>query len=72
VNKINAEWAELDRGISYDEASRRLDDVWMAFRAAAAAVPDERWNRRLTALIKANTWEHYDEHMSWRSAETSG
>jgi hypothetical protein len=71
VDGVNAAWAVQDRGISYEEASRRLEEAWRAFRAAAAAVPDESWSRRLTALVKANTWEHYQEHMEWRPARGS-
>jgi len=67
VNVKNAAWAEEDRGVSFVAALARMDGAWAALRKTAAGIPEERWRRLLNAVFAANTWEHYEEHLAWRT-----
>jgi hypothetical protein len=66
VDGKNAGWAKEDRGIEFEPALERMDKAWADLRKAARAVPDEKWRRLIIAVLAANTWEHYDEHLAWR------
>jgi len=66
VDGINERWMDEDREIGYEDAWGRQQAAWQRLRGAVEAVPDQRWNHLLTEIVKANTWEHYDEHMGWR------
>jgi hypothetical protein len=68
IDEINAKWAAEDRGIAYEEAARRMQEAWRGLRAKTEEVPDERWNGLFNEVVKANTWEHFAEHMEWRPA----
>jgi hypothetical protein len=67
VDAKNAAWAEEDRGIPFQTALERMDGAWIALRKAAAGIPEARWRRLVNAVFAANTWEHYEEHLAWRT-----
>ncbi len=67
VDGMNAAWAAEDQGISLADARARAADAHAAFRQAVAAVPAERWTPILGRLVRANSSEHYQEHMGWRA-----
>jgi hypothetical protein len=68
VEAKNAEWAAADREIDFATALIRMDEAWTGLRAAAESVPDDKWRRMVAAIFVANTWEHYEEHLAWRTA----
>lgn len=71
IDGQNQEWAAADKGISFEAAVERLERNWRRFRQMAEEIPEARWNR-LAPSIRANTWEHYDEHLAWRPAVGQG
>ena len=64
----NAAWAKEDRGVGFDSALDRMDEAWAELQRAAEGVPDGKWRRSITTAFVANTWEHYEEHLTWRPA----
>ena len=61
-----AEEARVAAAIDHEVEERVSAAIEATVRGAVEAVPDQRWNHLLTEIVKANTWEHYDEHMGWR------
>ena len=67
VDAKNAAWAGEDREIDFRVALERMDGAWVALRKTATGTPEQRWRRLIHAVFAANTWEHYEEHLAWRT-----
>jgi hypothetical protein len=74
VHPWNDVFVERQRSRSLAEMRQELDDAFVAFRAAAVAVPEERWERGRTVdrMIHASGISHYREHRAeieaWRKS----
>ena len=61
-DEINARWQAEDAALTLAETRERAQGAFDRRIAAIEAVPPHRWDNRLTAVARADCYEHYAGH----------